>query len=129
MLIRALTKVMILPEPELQDQAASLSSVTMKRSMNNGVFSYVTRVPDSIFRWQFVLSRAKYYEFMDFIVEHGQTQLRIIDHKDRYLKGHILNDPVTVTWERRGHFDDKISLREEIGTVNIEFRGQYENSI
>jgi hypothetical protein len=92
--------------------------------MAGNVITYINKNTLKRYNWQIVLSRVKYYEFARFYELFHNEQWTMTTHKGETVVGVLLNNPLTFTEERRGHFSTPYDLDEEIVTVDLVFEGK-----
>lgn len=107
----------LLPSPEFGDAEELIASVNLKRSMNGTVRTYVKSCPDSKLTYEFVLTRGKTLEVLEFINVYYPYNIRVTNHKGEIWICKILNDPMDVTMFR--HLED--------ATFRLELRGRKYN--
>ena len=103
----------ILPNPEWSDSEQLTGEVTIKRSVNGAVYTYVKSKNDRrrlLFRFR--LTRSKSLELKAFIQSYFSSTVNLIDHKNQRWIGNLLNNP----------FEFEALLGEE-QNIQLEFEG------
>lgn len=103
----------LLPSPEFGDADNIIDGISLRRSMNGTVRTYVKTSSDEKLVYDFILTRMKAMELINFINVYYQYNVRLINHKGEIYTGKILNDPMDITVFRVG----------EECTFRLEFRG------
>jgi len=103
----------VLPNPEWSDSEQLTGEVTIKRSINGEVYTYVKSKNDRrrlLFRFR--LTRSKSLELKAFIQSYFSSIVHLIDHEQQRWVGNILNNP----------FEFEAILGEE-QNIQLEFEG------
>jgi len=84
----------ILPNPEWSDSEQLTGEITIKRSVNGGVYTYVKSKNDRrrlLFRFR--LTRSKSLELKAFIQSYFTSTITLRDHEQQKWVGNLLNNP------------------------------------
>ncbi len=103
----------LLPSPNFGDSNDIEAEIAIKRSMNGTTRTYIKTSADDKLVYDFIMSRLKMVEVMNFISLYYTANVRLINHKGEIYVGKILNDPFEYATVRRG----------EEGSFRLEFRG------
>lgn len=104
----------LLPSPQFGDADNLVAEVDVKRTMNGTVRTYIKTSSDEHLLYDFILTRMKTLELINFILVYYSYNMRIINHKSEIYVGKLLNDPNDFTTFRVG----------EENTFRLEFRGK-----
>jgi hypothetical protein len=92
----------LLPSPAFGDSNALKASVSMVRSMNGKLYTYVTsRDEKKKLNWTFRLSRNKALELREFINSYYAGLVQATDHNDVTWVGYLKNNPFEFTGDSR----------------------------
>ncbi len=103
----------VLPNPDWNDSEQLTGEVTIKRSVNGEIYTYVKSKNDRrrlLFR--FLLTRAKSLELKAFIQSYFSSEVRLVDHEGQRWVGNLLNNP----------FEFEASVGE-YQNIQLEFEG------
>lgn len=120
----------ILPSPQWGNSEGRVQDINIKRSISGEVRTYVTRGtmpnghPRSKMQWQFILTRNKAIELLEFTKSYHSSMVQIFDHVDREYRGYIMNNPLEITPVRRGAPNVQDMPRGELCEVTLEFEGE-----
>ena len=84
----------VLPNPAWSDSEQLTGEVTIKRSINGGVYTYIKSKNDRRrLLFQFRLTRSKSLELKAFINAYYSSKIYLIDHENQRWIGNLLNNP------------------------------------
>ena len=113
----------ILPNPQLANQEQVQDERDYRISMDKTVHSYVKTVLKTVHIFSFSTTREVAAEFELFIQQYGDLPWRIYDHHNNFLDGHLINNPIQITYS--GKFTTACNARgysgNERATFEIEF--------
>lgn len=119
----------VLPNPQFGNSEGRVQEINVKRSISGNVRTYVTRgtMPNGKLRskmqWNFVLTRNKAIELLEFVNAYHSSQIQVFDHAGREYRGFIMNNPLEISPVRRGAPGAQ-GLPGELCEVSIEFEGE-----
>jgi hypothetical protein len=93
---------LLLPSPKIGNQKNLASSVQVLRAMDGTVFTYVKpKRGRKVRRWDFVTTKDKVREAIQFVEQYSGGLLRIIDQNDAIVIGYLTINPLEVAGEGR----------------------------
>lgn len=108
----------VLPCPEFGDTQNNETSILIKRSMNNRLFSYIRTNSDlQKIKYTFQLGRLKSLELRQFVQAAMGEVVTLTNHKGEIWKGYITNNPVELV--AKAKYENE---RERVDT-SLEFQG------
>jgi len=113
----------VMPNPLFSDGEGHTSTVTIKRSVDGTVRTYVKSLARRRLTWQFRLAREKALELRAFYRSYFASDIRVTDHNGRVWVGSILNNPVDIENAASGRHTIS-DVRGEISMVQLEFEGE-----
>lgn len=108
---------MLLPSPEFGDSDNIVAAINLKRSMNNTKRTYINVPSDEYLIYEFILTRGKTLEVIEFLKIYYPYDVRIINHKNETYVCKIMTDP----------FDFSLFRVAEESTFRLELRGRLLN--
>ena len=107
-----------LPYPELGEGESMLSTMTIKRTLNGMLYTYIkTNNSNQKLSFKFSMTRSKAEEFKRFLISYLTKQIHILDHMDRAWSGYFITNPVEFVTVKRGSPGGGLELVE----VSIDF--------
>ena len=89
---------LVLPSPREGNQKNLAASVQVMRSMNNTVYTYVkTKRGRKVHQWDFIGSKDKGREVVQFIELYAGGLVRITDHEGNSHIGYVTVNPLELT--------------------------------
>lgn len=82
-----------LPNPEFSDVENQKGNVSIRRSKNNFVRTYIKKRTRHAFNYTFVISRAKAIELERFIDTYNEIKILVTNHKDERWLVNLTNNP------------------------------------
>lgn len=108
-----------LPSPKFSDIENQKSNVSIRRSMNNTIRTYVRKRTRHAFTYNFVISRAKAIELERFIQIYNEVKILLTNHKDEKWLVNLTNNPFEFNLAgRAADFPGK-----EFTTITLSFEG------
>ncbi len=107
----------IIPNPLLDDNQSLVSNLTLRRSMDNTVRTYVKKSPNSRLRYTFTLSRLKSLELEAFFDSYNGADIKMLNWKGEIWKVKLITNPVDFVQTRRAEPNGDRT------DVNVEFEG------
>lgn len=93
---------LLLPSPKFGNQKNLASSVQVLRAMDGTVYTYVKpKRGRKVHRWDFVTTKDKVREVIQFVEEFSGGLLRTVDHDGTERIGYLTINPLEVTGEGR----------------------------
>lgn len=107
----------VLPNPLLDDNESLVSNLTLRRSMDNSIRTYVKTNNSRRIRYTFTLDRLKGLELEAFFDAYNGTDIRMINWKGQIWKVKLITNPLDfVQTGRYGPNSDRTD-------INLEFEG------
>ncbi len=107
-----------LPEIELNDSRQANHKVNLRLAMSGKKYDTVIAGVGENYVWDFVLTRMKALEFLEFYKEHGSDPWQVTRHNGSVLVGYVLNNPLELEMTARAIVADSV---EEV-PFRLEFR-------
>lgn len=104
----------LLPEPSFGDGQGLDSELTLKRAMDGTLYSTIKTNNNRKLSYDFILTRGKTLEVIEFILTYSQYTVRLTNHKDEVWVGYITNNPAELS---------AIAIEEE-NQFRLEFQGR-----
>lgn len=111
--------VSALPSPLFSDLEKQKSDISIRRSMNNTVRTYVKKRENHDFSYNFLISRAKAIELKRFIEAYNHVKILLTNHKDENWVVNLTNNPFEFN---RAGAAQNFSGREYV-TITLVFEG------
>lgn len=111
--------ISLLPNPIFSDLENQKSNVSIRRSMNNVVRTYVKKRTNHDFSYSFRLTRAKALELKAFIESYNRVKILLVNHKDEQWVVNLTNNPFE--FNRAGAAHNYPG--GEYVTITLEFEG------
>lgn len=90
-----------LPSPELGDGRKIFGELVVKEFMGGDIRTYVRSTAKEHRTYTFILDYPKALEIKEFFKAYMQTEIRVIDHKEKVYKGHFIPNTLDITNNRR----------------------------
>ena len=84
----------ILPNPLLDDSENLISNITLRKSMNNVMYTYVKSSSSRVLRYTFTLNRNKALELQNFFRDHHSNSIRMDNWKGETWKVKVKSNPL-----------------------------------
>lgn len=98
----AVQTALVLPSPQWGDSVRLAATMQQSHGMDGTLYTYVkAREGRRRFQWDFRLSRHKALELRAFIKAYHSSKLRITDHFDQTIIGHLTVNPFEHTGSGR----------------------------
>ena len=109
-----------LPHVELGENESMSNSLTVKRSLNGTLYTYIkTNDDQQLLSFKFSMTRSKGEELKRFLISYLSKKVSILDHLDRTWVGYFTTNPVEFTTVKRNAPGGGYELVE----VSLDFEG------
>jgi hypothetical protein len=106
--------------PELGDSDDYNGSVTLKRSMNNVLYTYIKRVNTNLLKYTFFLGRQVALELEDFIANHSSEIITMSNWKGEVWICNLVNNPFEfIAAARYLNESERIDITLEFSGVKV----------
>ena len=89
--------ILSLPNPNLANTQAQISSLTVKRMMNSSIHTYINKRIGKTYKYNFILTRLKALEYLEFMKIFSGVKIRI----NNTIICNILTNPTELEMQQR----------------------------
>lgn len=100
-ILKGFNSVVTLPNPEFDDSESNADTLTIYRSMNNDIYTFVKVQPFKKLSYSFTLTRLKSIELRRFFDSEKSNKIEIQNHKTEIWIGYLITNPVQFTTVKR----------------------------
>jgi len=114
----------VLPNPLFGDGENLLTDMSVRRTMDGTLYTYIKTKGRRGLQWTFRLTRNKALELREFLLSYFASKIFVKDHTGRVWVGNFINNPFEFDTPHRAAPAISPMPRGESQTITIQFEGE-----